>query len=48
MKVEFKSSFSKDLKKIKEKDLKDQVKRVIETIERAKTLQRSLYYAYLT
>ncbi len=39
MKVEFKSSFAKDLKKLKEKDLKAQVRQVIELVEKARTLQ---------
>ncbi len=39
MKVEFKSSFAKDLKKLKEKDLKAQVGQVIELVEKARTLQ---------
>ncbi|HET7088333.1 MAG TPA: type II toxin-antitoxin system mRNA interferase toxin, RelE/StbE family [Anaerolineae bacterium] len=39
MKVEFKSSFAKDLKKVKDKDLKARVKQVIELVEKAKSLQ---------
>ena len=39
MKVEFKSSFAKDLKKLKEKDLKAQVRQVIELVEKASSLQ---------
>ena len=39
MKVEFKSSFAKDLKKVKDKDLKERVKQVIELVEKAKSLQ---------
>ena len=39
MKVEFKSSFAKDLKKLNEKDLKAQVRQVIELVERAGSLQ---------
>ncbi|MBI5051901.1 MAG: type II toxin-antitoxin system RelE/ParE family toxin [Chloroflexi bacterium] len=39
MKAEFKNSFAKDLKKIKGKDVKDQVKQVIESVERAKSVQ---------
>ena len=39
MKVEFKSSFAKDLKKVKDKDLKAGVKQVIELVEKAKSLQ---------
>jgi mRNA interferase RelE/StbE len=35
LKVEFKSSFAKDLKKLKEKDLKAQVRQVIELVEKA-------------
>ncbi len=39
MKVEFKSSFAKDLKKVKDTDLKARVKQVIELVEKAKSLQ---------
>ncbi len=39
MKVEFKSSFAKDLKKVKDKDLKARVKQVIELVEKAKGIQ---------
>ncbi|MBI4315746.1 MAG: type II toxin-antitoxin system RelE/ParE family toxin [Chloroflexi bacterium] len=39
MKVEFKSSFAKDLKKVKDTDLKARVKQVIEFVEKAKSLQ---------
>ncbi len=39
MKVEFKSSFAKDLKKAKDKDLKTRVKQVVELVEKAKSLQ---------
>ena len=39
MKVEFRSSFAKDLKKVKDKDLKARVKQVIELIEKARGLQ---------
>ena len=38
MKVIFKGSFVRDLKKIRERDLKARVKRVIEAIEQATTL----------
>ena len=39
MKVGFKSSFAKDLKKVKDTDLKARVKQVIELVEKAKNLQ---------
>lgn len=39
MKVDFKSSFSRDLKKIKDKDLLQQVKKAIEEVEQAMNLQ---------
>ena len=39
MKVEFKSSFTKDLKKVNDKDLKERIKEVIELVEEAQSLQ---------
>ena len=39
MKVEFKASFARDLKKIKDKTLKSRVKGVIEAVEQAQGLQ---------
>ena len=39
MKVEFKSSFAKDLRKIKDDKIKQQVKEVIERAEKAQDLQ---------
>lgn len=39
MKVAFKSSFARDLKGIKDKGLKLEVKAVIESVERAQSLQ---------
>ncbi len=39
MKVDFKKSFTKDLKKIRDKDLLQQVKEVIEEVEQALNLQ---------
>jgi mRNA interferase RelE/StbE len=39
VKVDFKSSFSRDLKKIKDKDLLQQVKKAIEEVEQAMNLQ---------
>jgi len=39
LKVEFKSSFTKDLKKVDDKDLKERVKEIIELVEKAQSLQ---------
>jgi mRNA-degrading endonuclease RelE of RelBE toxin-antitoxin system len=39
LKVEFKSSFEKDLRKVQEKKLKAQVREVIERVERAENIQ---------
>ena len=39
MNVQFKSSFARDLKKIREKELKTQVVEVIRHVERANSLQ---------
>ncbi len=39
MKVEFKSSFAKDLRKIKDAELRAQVGEIIQLIERAQNLQ---------
>lgn len=39
MKVEFKKSFTKDLKKVKDKNLLHQVKEAIDEIEQAPSLQ---------
>jgi mRNA interferase RelE/StbE len=39
LKVEFKASFARDLKKIKDKTLKSRVKGVIEAVEQAQGLQ---------
>lgn len=39
MNVQFKSSFARDLKKIREKELKTQVAEVIRQVERANSLQ---------
>ncbi|MCI0695130.1 type II toxin-antitoxin system RelE/ParE family toxin [candidate division KSB1 bacterium] len=39
MKVDFKKSFTRDLKKIRDKDLLQQVKEAIEEVERALNLQ---------
>ena len=39
MKVEFKKSFTKDLKKVRDKNLLQQVKEAIEEIEQAPSLQ---------
>ncbi len=39
MTVDFKSSFTRDLKKIKDKDLLQQVKEAIEEVEQATNLQ---------
>ena len=40
MKVEFKSSFARDLKRIRGKILKDQIKEVIEQVEQAQGLDQ--------
>jgi mRNA interferase RelE/StbE len=40
LKVEFKSSFARDLKRIRGKKLKDQIKEVIEQIEQAQGLDQ--------
>jgi mRNA interferase RelE/StbE len=39
LKVEFKSSFAKDLRKIKERKIKHQVLGIIEQVEKARDLQ---------
>ncbi len=39
MKVEFKASFARDLKKIKDKSLRARVKELIEAVEQAQGLQ---------
>ncbi len=39
MEIYFEKSFEKDLKKIKDKNLLEKVKRIIEKIENAKTLE---------
>jgi mRNA interferase RelE/StbE len=39
LKVEFKSSFAKDLRKIKERKIKQQVLGIIEQVEKARDLQ---------
>jgi len=39
LKVEFKSSFAKDLRKIKEQKIKQQVLEIIEQVEKASNLQ---------
>lgn len=39
MKVDFKSSFAKDLKRVRDTALKECVKQTIETVEQVKTLQ---------
>jgi mRNA interferase RelE/StbE len=39
LKVEFKSSFAKDLRKIKERKIRQQVLGIIEQIEKARNLQ---------
>lgn len=39
MKVEFKASFARDLKKIKDKSLRARVKELIEVVEQAQGLQ---------
>jgi len=39
LKVEFKSSFVRDLKRVRDPSLKRRVKEVIELVERAETLQ---------
>lgn len=40
MKVEFKNSFSKDLKKLKDEKLKNQVRELIELTEQVQNLQQ--------
>ena len=39
MKVEFRSSFAKDLRKIKEQNVRQQVREVIQAVESAESLQ---------
>jgi mRNA interferase RelE/StbE len=39
LRVEFKSSFVRDLKKVKDRELKDRIRDVIELTERARSLQ---------
>jgi mRNA interferase RelE/StbE len=39
LKVEFRSSFARDLKRVRDPSLKRRVKEVIELVERAETLQ---------
>lgn len=40
MKVEFKTSFARDLRKVKDRNLKDKIKEIIELVERAQSLQK--------
>ena len=40
MKVEFKTSFARDLREVKDRNLKDKIKEIIELVERAQSLQK--------
>lgn len=39
MKVEFRSSFARDLRKVKDQDLKKKIQEIIEHVEQAQSLQ---------